>query len=282
MNRPILKLLRIVITIILSFALMLGIIAETVVIYAEKILDKDYIMSKFDEMNLYSQVLNEVNSNFENYIYQSGMDTKVIENICSIEKVENDIKSIFNSLYDNTKVEIDTSEIESNLSASIDQYILEQNRKITLQEQNNVNNFKKQIIESYKETIGYYQKGNDTIKEYLPKIMSTINVAKKICVIAIVVIVVVLILINIKNILFAFNYISISLLSSGIVLYMMNWIINKKIPIDKLSVFTESLSNVFREFVREFLNSIVTVGKWSILVGIVGILLVAIKNMDEK
>ena len=60
-----------------------------------------------------------VESDFENYIYQSGLDENVLENIVSLEKIENDTKTIINNLYDGTSETIDVTEIENNLNNNI-------------------------------------------------------------------------------------------------------------------------------------------------------------------
>ena len=41
------------------------------------ILDKTYITSKLEETNFYQETYELVKSNFENYIYQSGLDEEV-------------------------------------------------------------------------------------------------------------------------------------------------------------------------------------------------------------
>ena len=44
-------------------------------------LNKTYILQKLDETNFYSETYKIVESNFENYISQSGLDEEVLENI---------------------------------------------------------------------------------------------------------------------------------------------------------------------------------------------------------
>jgi len=276
------KKLKVVLNIILSFALMLGITAIVITVFAGKMLKKDYIFSKFDEIDLYNQVLKEVESEFENHIYQSGMDVSIIENICTKEKVENDIKEVIDSLYSKEKVEIDTTEIQEKLDKEVDKFVEEQNRKISEEEKANIVTFKGTLIQSYKNSIGFYQIGSDSIQENLPKITSKIGIARTSAIIATLVILVVLIALNRKEILSATNYACISLLSSGVLLLLISNLINKKILLDNLLLYIQSLTSALVTLVKGCLNSLTTFGIWFILIGIVGILVIAIKNMDKN
>ena len=63
------KIVKNIFSIILSFALVIAIIATTLTTYINRMLQKDYILEKFDEIDIYSQVLMEIKDYFENYIY---------------------------------------------------------------------------------------------------------------------------------------------------------------------------------------------------------------------
>lgn len=276
------KKLKVVLNIILSFALMLGITAIVVTVFAGKMLKKDYIFSKFEEIDLYNQVLKEVEAEFENHIYQSGMDVSIIENICTKEKVENDIKKVIDSLYSKEAVEIDTTEIQKKLDEEVDKFIESQNRKISEEEKANIVTFKDTLIQSYKNSIGFYQIESDSIQENLPKITSKIEMARTVVIISTLVILAGLIALNYKEILVAINYICVSLLSSGILLLLISHLINKKVLLDNLLLYIQSLTSALVTLVKGCLSSLTTFGIWFILIGIVGILVISIKNMDKN
>ena len=80
----------IIITILTICILFLGIKN----IFSSTILDQSYITNKLEETNLYHETYELVKSNFENYIYQSGLDEIVLEDICTEEKVKNDLNTI--------------------------------------------------------------------------------------------------------------------------------------------------------------------------------------------
>ena len=63
------------------------------------ILDKNYVMQKLEETNFYADTYELVESNFENYIYQSGLDEEVLKNICTEEKVKKDINIMLSNIY---------------------------------------------------------------------------------------------------------------------------------------------------------------------------------------
>ena len=116
------KILKNIVTIFLSFVLMIGILCSTVLFIANKYLDKKYILNKFEEINLYGSVYEEVRDGFENYIYQSGLDINIIDKICSKEKVKSDIISVVDSMYSNQEVKIDSSQIRNNLDKRVKNY----------------------------------------------------------------------------------------------------------------------------------------------------------------
>ena len=64
----------IVLTILTLCIVSVGIIT----IVSSTILDQSYIMQKLEETNFYSDTYELVKSNFENYIYQSGLDEEVL------------------------------------------------------------------------------------------------------------------------------------------------------------------------------------------------------------
>lgn len=276
------KIFRHIISIILSFLLMLSIMATAIIAYASKMIERDYILAKFEETDIYSQILEEAKSELKNYIYQSGMDESIIDSVCTKKKVKSDIISIVDSLYDNSEIEINTDEIEVKLNEEIDKIIDSQNRKISVEEQENIESFKKSILEGYKDTVGFYQTKDDTIQKYLPKVTENIDKFKTLAINITMVLMLALLVINIKVIFDGLNYIFISYFSSGILLILTNHLINTKISINELLILTDALSSAIATIVSEFMNSLVNIAKWEVLIGLVGILLIAITKMNKK
>ena len=112
------------------------------------ILNKNYVLNKLEETNFYSGTYELVKSGFENYIAQSGLEEEVLNNICTEEKVKNDIGIILNNIYNGTNEEIDTTEIANNLNANIDKLDVR-----TSQNKSALDKFVQQICTEYKNTI---------------------------------------------------------------------------------------------------------------------------------
>ena len=134
-------------------------------------------------------------------------------------------------------------------------------------------------MNAYKNGIGYYQITTESTQKELSKVLNTLEKAKSISKNATIALIIILLIVNVKSIFNGINYISISLLSSGIVLLLINWLINSKFQIDNFMISINSLTNAFTTIIRACLDSIVSVGMWTVLFGIIGILLVSIKKI---
>ena len=115
------------------------------------ILSKEYILNKLEESNYYNNIYTEVENNFENYIYQSGLDPIVLENIVSRDKIKEDTNIIISNIYDGSNKNIDLEVVRNNLSTNIDKsledrYLSEENKKA-------INKFIDIIINEYEDTI---------------------------------------------------------------------------------------------------------------------------------
>ena len=123
------------------------------------IMDKDYVLNKLEETNFYSGTYELVESGFENYIAQSGLEEEVLNNICTEEKIKNDIGIIINNIYNGTNEEIDTTEIANNLNANIDKLDVSQSAtlkySIQLKDSNNSQLLEKTFPVSIQVSITY-------------------------------------------------------------------------------------------------------------------------------
>ena len=276
------KIFKNIITILLAFILMIGILCSTVLFIANKYLDKKYILNKFEEINLYSSVYEEVRDGFENYIYQSGLDISIIDKICSKEKVKNDIISVVDAMYSNQEVEIESKEIRKNLDTAIDEYVNAQGRKLSKQETENIEKFEDLIENSYKEKIGIYQRGSDKISSKLSQILSIMKKMEMYLIAGTAAILIILVAINSKKISIAGSFLGVALLSSGTIMIISKNIIKAKIPIDNLVLFTKSLSAGIISILNSILNNIQILGIWYITAGVLIILLMNFLSLKDK
>ena len=71
---------------IFSFLLIISIFLNFAInTLKNNILDKQYIVDKMNEVGYYNQLYDEINSGFENYIYQSGLPTDTIKELFTID-----------------------------------------------------------------------------------------------------------------------------------------------------------------------------------------------------
>lgn len=234
------------------------------------ILSKDYVLNKLDETNFYSGTYELVKSGFENYIAQSGLEEEALNNICTEDKVKNDIGIILNNIYNGTNEEIDTTEIANNLNANIDKLDVR-----TSQNKSALDKFVQQICTEYKNTI-LNTKYENTINDLLNK---TTNIMAKLQTIVIIVTVIAgicLILLNIKNIFKLIGNIGTILLSLAIAILIAINLINSNINVSAIKLFNNVFSNSFVTILQDILNKINNFGLIILIISIVIILINAV------
>lgn len=231
------------------------------------IMDKDYVLNKLEETNFYSGTYELVESGFENYIAQSGLEEVVLNNICTEEKIKNDIGIIINNIYNGTNEEIDTTEIANNLNANIDKLDVR-----TSQNKSALDKFVQQICTEYKNTI-LNTKYENTINEILNKTTNLLEKLQTIVTIVTIISVICLILLNIKNISKLVGNIGTVLLSSSVAILVAINLINANINISAIKL----LNNVFSSSIVTILQDILSkVNKFGIIILITSIVVILI------
>ena len=260
---------------ILKFIIML-ILAVCILFFGIKnialstILNKDYVLNKLDETNFYSGTYELVESGFENYIAQSGLEEEVLNNICTEEKIKNDIGIIINNIYNGTNEEIDTTEIANNLNANIDKLDVR-----TSQNKSALDKFVQQICTEYKNTI-LNTKYENTIHDLLNKTTNLITKLQTIVIIVTVIGGICLILLNIKNIFKLVGNIGTILLSSSIAILLAINLINSNINVSAIKLFNNVFSNSIVTILQDILNKINNFGLIILISSIVVILVNAV------
>lgn len=234
------------------------------------ILNKNYVLNKLEETNFYSGTYELVKSGFENYIAQSGLEEEVLNNICTEEKVKNDIGIILNNIYNGTNEEIDTTEIANNLNANIDKLDVR-----TSQNKSALDKFVQQICTEYKNTI-INTKYENTIHDLLNKAIGIISKLQTIVTIVIVISGICLILLNIKNIFKLIGNIGTILLSSSIAILIVIKLINSNINVSAIKLFNNVFSNSIVTILQDILSKINNFGLIILTISIVIILINAV------
>ena len=261
---------------IIATILALAILALTIVnILSSTILSQEYILSKLQEQNYYDKIYEEAESNFENYIHQSGLDEEVLEEIVTKEKIQKDTKIIINNIYNGMNEKIDTEEIKNNLNGKINNSI---DGKISSSQQKSIDTFVDTICKEYKKTISHtnYEK---KINSIINKANKYIDIAKKALLITIGVSVILLILLTIKRIYRITARIGTAFIIDGLIFIIAEKYIKSKIKIDTIMVLNQGISDVLQSILTEILSNILKTG--SIMLGI-GILLTIIYGIIKS
>ena len=264
------KLLKYIFAIILYLSLTIVVLIN---ILNSTILSKEYILNKLEESNYYNNIYTEVENNFENYIYQSGLDPIVLENIVSRDKIKEDTNIIISNIYDGNNKVIDLEVVRNNLSTNIDKsledrYLSEENKKA-------INKFIDIIINEYEDTImntDYSSKINTGISS----INNKINMINIIMIILVIISILSLILLNIKKKRRKLSIFGIPLLALGLLLITIYLYIILNIDINNIVILNDAISIA----VHYILNGIVI--KFLIngsIFTILGILIIIIGNM---
>ena len=271
------NLLKFIFIIILTICMIsLGIIT----IAFSTILDKNYVIQELDETNFYAETYELVKSSFENYIYQSGLEEEVLNDICTEEKVKQDINIMLSNIYDGTNQKIDTTEIANNLNANIDKYGIKNK-----QNEGAINQFIEHICNEYINTL-VHTKYEEQINNVYEKVVETLNKLYQILLIVSVIDIIAIIVINNKKISKDIQHLEIALFSTSIFELVVCQIINSKIYIQGIKIFNDTFSKSVVTIIQDILNKIVSlaVGTFilSLLVIIIYVTIVAIKTSNKK
>lgn len=237
------------------------------------IFNKEYIIKKLDETNFYSETYKFVESSFENYIGQSGLEEDVIKNICTEDKVRKDINIILSNIYNGTKEEIDTSEIANKLNSNID----EQNVR-TAKNSEAINEFVEHICQSYKDTI-ISTKYDATINNQYEKIIQKLGKIETIIIVVLIISIIILIALNIKDLLKILLNLQTISLATAIMQFAITITINKNVNISGIKAFNEAFSMSIVTIIQDIFGKI---NKFGIILLIIYVISVIIYNIVEK
>ena len=256
------RIIQYIVATILALAILALIIIN---ILTSSVLSKEYILGKLQEQNYYEKIYNEVESNFENYINQSGLDEEVLKDIITKDKIQKDTKIIINNIYNGMDEKIDTEEIKNKLNENIDNSL---NRKKTATEQKAIDTFVDTICKEYETTISHtnYEK---KINSTLNKINKYIDLANKALLVVIGVSVLLLILLTIRRIYRILARIGTSFIIDGIILILAKIYISSKINVSTIMLLNSGVSDVLQSILNEILGKILYTGSILLSLGII-------------
>lgn len=240
------------------------------------IFNKEYVLEQMENNNFYSETYKLVESGFENYIGQSGLDEEVIKNICTEDKIKNDINIILSNIYEGTNEKIDTSEISNNLNSNIDKENVR-----TSSNSKAIDEFVEHICQSYKDTIISTSYEN-TINEKYSKITQKITKVQNILIITIIISIIGVIALNVKDILKLLFWTESAVLSSAVMQLAITTVIKSKVNIDGIKIFNDAFSNIVVTIIKDILSKINIIAGKFIIVYFILVVIYAIIILSQK
>lgn len=240
------------------------------------IFNKEYVLEQMENNNFYSETYKLVESGFENYIGRSGLDEEVIKNICTEDKIKNDINIILSNIYEGTNEKIDTSEISNNLNSNIDKENVR-----TSSNSKAIDEFVEHICQSYKDTIISTSYEN-TINEKYSKITQKITKVQNILIIAIIISIIGVIALNVKDILKLLFWTESAVLSSAVMQLAITTVIKSKVNIDGIKIFNDAFSNIVVTIIKDILSKINIIAGKFIIVYFILVVIYAIIILSQK
>lgn len=263
-----------VIKAILVVGLLLCIIAFGMIqIASSTILSQSYVLNQLEEANYYANIYTEIKSDFENYIYQSGLDESVLENIISVEEVTQDTNQIIANIYNGDNKQIDVTALKERLNKNIEESL--KGQRINMSTQRAIDEFVNKIADQYIETMSHtnFEKN---INDIYTKVKEYVELGNKVIIVVIGIMVIAILAIQYKKIFRNFALIGISFTGSGLFYIFVNMFVNSKIKIENIVILNDAISITLRNVLTNILNTINQYG-W-VFFGI-GIALIVIGNI---
>lgn len=245
------------------------------------VFNPNYYIDKFEENKFYDNVLQEVNSGFENFIYQSGLPENTIANLATDDMIKADINSIVLHIIENKELVLSSDKIREELDVRISVFLDKENKTLTKKERENITKFEDLIVSSYEESILPIRDFIDELKSIYDKIFNLYNKVKLIPIIGLIIILFVMFMVNKKSKFDIVNFSGISLLSLGVLLRLLENVVLKNIDIDNVIVFTSSLTSAFQYIFKDIIFGLNLLGNWIIVIGICFILFYSIIHGSE-
>ena len=269
---------NIIISFLLSIVLLLNVFMD---VLSFIIFNPNYYIDKFEENKFYDNVLQEVNSGFENFIYQSGLPENTIVNLATDDMIKSDINSLVLHITQKEELVLSSNKIREELDVRISNFLEKENRTLTKNERENIIKFEDLIVSSYEESILPIRDFIDELKDMYDKVFNLYNKVKLIPIIGSVVLLFVMFILNKNSKFDLVNFSGISLLTVGILLKLFGNVVLKNIDIDNVIVFTSSLTSAFQYIFKDIIFGVDLLGNWVSVIGICFILFYSIIHGSE-
>ena len=259
---------------ILSIILVIAIVVSFFLdLFSSTMLNKNYLINKLEEIDYYTKIYEQVKTNFENYIYQSGFEEDILDNIVNKEKVKKDTIIIIDNIYDSVNDKIDIQEIKENLADNISKSL--GNMNLSENQREAIDTFIEHICNEYTNTIFAFGNGSQ-INNIIGEIHTKIKIIKKIILMVIGIDFLVLLVLNLKRIYKFITFIGISLNISGLTLFIINVYIRTQINFDNIVILNDGITCLLKNIVNELISII---NKTGITIAAMGIIFIFVSNL---
>lgn len=238
-------------------------------ILSKTIFSQEYTIDMLEKSNYYANIYSQIKSDFRNYIYQSGLDESVIDDIITPDEVKDDTKKIISGLYNGLHEDINTDKIAERLNSNIDKSL--EGRKIDSKTREQINVFVNQITTQYKETMTKTEYENQIYK-YYSKAEKIIDLGKKASIILAVILGIIIIITYFRKVFKNVAYIGTALFSTGLAYIIMESYITQKVQIENLTILNDAITLFLREYILSIMEKIATYGWVYLAIGLVLIL----------
>lgn len=266
------KVLKKGIDIVIAFLVTLLIIATfSVVMLSHTILQKDYMFSKLEEIDYYQKVGTNLKNGFENYQYQSGLPENIFENLYAEEDLKADIHSFINYLYDGGEIQNSSDKVRTRIKQNINQYLSENNRTLKEEEQKNIENFESLIVQVYENEIASMASYIQQIPNVLEQINGVLKAVQLGLIVVLIFLVLMDLLLHIREWNEFVNCVGISMIASGVLLFLFQMTIYKHVDINNILLLNQSFSDFVKYIISDVLDQYRNYGMIFAGVGLVGI-----------
>lgn len=226
-------------------------------IASSTILSEAYVFKMLEKSNYYDSLHDNLISNFEKYIAQSGLDETVLDGIATKEDIRKATETILANMYEGTNKEIDTNVIRENLVANINRSL--EGITITENMQTAINTFVDTIVEEYRVTMSQ-TKYEAQINDMYKKADKLIQIGQIATAIAIIVLIILLAVLNYKRFYRGISLFGVAIMSSGAFLAITNLIVNLKVNVQHIKVLNDSISIAVCSIIENILQIILQTG----------------------
>lgn len=239
-------------------------------VFTGTVFNKEYMVGKLEENNYYKRTDNDIKDTFKNYIMQSGLEESILEGLYNDDKLNNDINSVVNAIYDDTELKIETDSIRDTLNTRIDVTLKENHRTPDKEEKESIKEFVDTIVEVYDDGVAYSEETIKKIGDVFSKVISLLQKAKIGVIVAVICLVIIILVVN-RNLQDSVRAIGASVLSCGIIFVAIKLLIGKRLHY--ILIFNNTFSDTLINISEAVMNTVWIIGIVMAIIGIVAIVI---------